>query len=718
MKLSNDMFRQKEQGIDDHERIYSGLALERANSGPQCTASGLHFDSAEGDRFSIFRARTTAKLDLPVFQTDLSPIYHKSDPRLRPKHVSSLVAKQNLDNISSARRVSSITKPPSSEIYPLTNKQKVGQTGASGGEKPIYFAKKMAKLKPSAIKKGAHSTDGAQRRLSDPTIQTPSLPGVTMLSDSLTFSANVVPHIVDNTIGSSSHVGISLGHSLGTDFREPHEAGKYGTIASRSSEKEANIARKAQLEAELLTQKIQFNSQQSAHAPSKKSCDPIKAPASASRAYGSRAPMRTRTISASAYIRDSTARMNSAGLEPKNIRPVSAGMNSSLNPPRMYTSQRREDTQGSLLRISVQNMDATGPHIVEITQQSRQTASQKRRPRSADSVLHARRGTTSMSAVVTPSRDLHGQKGLSQRLTKSSYIDINSSVNLAGSMRGADAGSIIPIQKRPQSATARNAKEYLLAGSYKLPFANQSAKARLGLKKIEPIIKPIDRIHEVIGFNPSGYMYEKGRIEREKQEFLRQCNGAVRQYPASTTLYPRKPQKLSWHGLANVKQGGVVEDIARVEAHSPAADHRGRNALRDEGDQLNVISFINEGERDDNKVTHTPIKKYHGPASAKTAILETPEKRPSNATVVQQYIASLSGVHRPRPASAAVGAIGVDSLPAKVFITREPLPLRRTQHKHQFSMFYDPNATTEAYDRTVRLRSRPSSASKTLSAKH
>lgn len=114
----------------------------------------------------------------------------------------------------------------------------------------------------------------------------------------------------------------------------------------------------------------------------------------------------------------------------------------------------------------------------------------------------------------------------------------------------------------------------------------------------------------------------------------------------------------------------------------------------------------------------TPIRRQQGPASARTAILETPEKRPSNAMVVQQYIASLSGAQGSRPASAAAGTLGVDSLPTKVFITKEPLPLRRTHHKHQFSMFYDPNATTEVYDRTVRLRSRPSSASKTLSTKH
>lgn len=710
MNPSNDIAWQNQQGIDDHERIYSGLTSERANSGPHCTASGLHFDSVEGDKFSIFRARTTTKLDLPVFQTDLSPIYHKSDPRLKPKHVSSLVTKQALDNIASSRKVSSITKPPNHEIYPLTSKPKTGQTSTTGGEKPIYFAKKATKLKPTTIQKGAHNSNNAQRKPSDSTMQTPSLPGVTMLSDSLTFSANIAPQIVDNIIGSSSHIGISLGHSLGTDFRDPHETGRYGATTSKFLEKEANIAKKAQLEAELLTQKIQFNSYQSAHAPNKKSYNSIKAPASASRAYGSRAPMRTRTISASAYIRDSTARINYAGLEPRNVRPVSAGVGSSLNKPKIYANQRREDTQGSLLRISVQNMDALSPHIIEVTQQSHQAVTQKRRPRSADSALHARRGVTSISTVVTPSRDLHGPKELSQRLTKSSYIDINSSVNLALSTRGTDAGGIIPIQKRPQSATAKSAKDYLLAGSYKLPFVRPSAKTKLGPKKVDLLIKPIDRIHEVIGFNPSGYMYEKGRIDREKQEFLRQCNGAVKQYPAPITLYPRKPQKLLWHGIANVKQGGEAEDVVRMEAHSPGAGHWEKSALRDEGDQMNVISFINKDEKEENKMAHTPSKKHRGPANARTAILETPEKRPSNAMVVQQYITSLSGVPRPRPVSAA--GVGVDSLPTKVFITREPLPLRRTQHKHQFSMFYDPNATAEIYDRTVRLRSRPSSASK------
>ncbi|EET00007.1 Hypothetical protein GL50581_2756 [Giardia duodenalis ATCC 50581] len=718
MKLNNDLLRQKDQCIDDHERISSGLALDRPNPGPQCMASGLNFDSGEGDKFSLFRARATTKLDLPVFQTDLSPIYHKSDAKLKPKHVSSILPLQNLENLGSARRVSSVTKPPGSEIYPLTNKQKANQTNVSEGGRPIYFAKKASRLKPAVAKRTVYSANNAHRRSSDSAVQTPSLPCVTLLSDSLTFSANTVPHAVENTVGSSSHVGISLGHSLGTEFRDPHEIRKHGTLAARSSEKEANIAKKEQLEVELLTQKIQFNNQQPTHAPGKKLNDPIKVPASASRAYGSRAPMRTRTISASAYIRDSTAKMNSAGVEVRNARSVSAGINNSFNPPRMYASQRRDETQGSLLRISVQNMDVTGPHLVEVTQPSRQATGQKHRPRSADSVLHARRGIMTMSALVTPSRDPNGFKELSQRLTKSSCIDINSTVNLALSVRGEDAGNVNLARKRPQSAIAGNAKEYLLAGSYKLPFNKQHAKAKLGPRKVEPIIKPIDRIQEVIGFNPSGYMYEKGRIEREKQEFLRQCNGAVRQYPASATLYPRKPQRLSWHGITNVRQGGTLEEVVRLEAHSPDAEPREGDALRDEGDQMNVISFGNRGNRAGDQITQTPVRKHQGPASARTAILESPEKRPSNAKIVQQYIASLSGAQKPRPISAAVGAAGVDSLPARVFITREPLPLRRTCHKHQVSMFYDPNATTEAYDRTVRLRSRPSSASKAPSTKY
>ncbi|EFO65542.1 Hypothetical protein GLP15_5219 [Giardia lamblia P15] len=718
MKLSNDLFRQKEQLGDDFEGEDGGINPDQANSGPQCTASGLNFDFAEGGKFHSFRAHAVAKLNMPVFQTDLSPIYHKSDSKLRSKHVSSIMSLQNLDGLGSVRRVSSIAKPPDSETYPLTTKQKMNQINASGGGNPIYFAKKTAKLKPSMIKKSTCNASNAQRKSSDLTTQTPPLPGVTLLSDSLTFSANTVPNIGENTIGSSSHVGISLGHSLGVEFREPYEVRKYGTSISNPSGREASIAKKAELETELLNQRIQFSNQQPAHAFGKKFRDPIKAPASASRAYGSRAPMRARTISASAYIRNSTARINSAGMESKSARPVSAGMNSSLNPPRMHTSQRRDETQGSLLRISIQSTNATGPHLFDITQPPHQPVNQRRRPQSADSALYARRRVTSMSAFVTPSRDLHESKELNQRLTKSSYIDINSTINLALSVKDGDTGQATSAQKRPQSAMAGNSKEYLLAGSYKLPFTKQNIRARLGLKKVEPTVKPIDRIHEVIGFNPSGYTYEKGRIEREKQEFLRQCNGAVRQYPVSATLYPRKPQRLSWHGIANTKQGNTSENMTGMEAHSPATELHGRCTLRDEGDQMNVISFSNKGEKPGNQIFQTPVKKHQGPASAKTVILETPEKRPSNAAVVQQYIASLSGGQRSRPASAAAGTFGVDSLPTKVFITKEPLPLRRTHHKHQFSMFYDPNATTEVYDRTVRLRSRPSSASKTLLVKH
>lgn len=718
MKLSNDLFQQEGQLSDDFEREDGGINPDQANSGPQCAASGLNFDFAEGGKFHNFRARAVTKLNMPVFQTDLSPIYRKSESKLGPKHVSPIMSLQSLDGLGSVRRVSSISKPPSSETYPLTTKHKINPTNASEGGNPIYFAKKTTRLKPSMIKKNTCNVSNAQRRSSDLTTQTPPLPGVTLLSDSLTFSANTVPHIGENTIGSSSHVGISLGHSLGVEFREPYEVKKYGSSISNPPGKEVGIAKKAELETELLNQKIQFSNQQPAHVLRKKFGDPVKAPASAGRAYGSRAPMRARTISDSAYIRDSIAKMNSVGVESKSVRPVPAGISSSSNPPRMHPSQRRDEAQGSLLRISIQNTDATGPHLVEITQPSHQSANQRRRPQSADSALYARRRVTSTSALITPSRDLHESKELNQRLTKSSCIDMNSTVNLAFSVRGRDAENAVSVQKRPQSATTGNSKEYLLAGSYKLPFTKQNVRARLGLKKIEPTVKPIDRIHEVIGFNPSGYMYEKGRIEREKQEFLRQCNGAVRQYPVSATLYPRKPQRLSWHGITNVKQGGTSENATGMEAHSPATESHGRCTLQDEGDQMNVISFDSKGEKPGNQVLQTPIRRQQGPASARTAILETPEKRPSNAMVVQQYIASLSGAQRSRPASAAAGTLGVDSLPTKVFITKEPLPLRRTHHKHQFSMFYDPNATTEVYDRTVRLRSRPSSASKTLSTKH
>ncbi|TNJ27208.1 hypothetical protein GMRT_14033 [Giardia muris] len=360
----------------------------------------------------------------------------------------------------------------------------------------------------------------------------------------------------------------------------------------------------------------------------------------------------------------SQARPNSAGRVRPRMEPV---VPPPTNPRPGGTSQRRPSSASRSRQIATTRTQLSGIHERWCPD------TRVSRPRSASSA-------TERDELKLSDLQLHstGRAGRQRRPASADTVRRRTGRAITSSGECIDEGelahSLSVSHLRPKSATS--AKEYLMSGSFKAPFQKPATK-------VDPQ-------------KPLGFMYDKGRIEKEKRAFLHSCNGGMTQRVISA--YPQKPRRLDW-GVGQTK----------TETHTDFNNE----------DSFDVIS-CSGSTRSEETPRLTPYATGVLPASTRTALLEKRVNIDQIATLsratVKATAATATTVRAVRPVfenrgpGVMPGRIGPRTVDGSM-ATKKPVQVSHVRYQHLMSIFYDPAAATSEFDRAVRMRPQSAGAS-------